>query len=149
MRASQAFFALPLESKLSYSRGVKKIQGYSSFGREVLENDDIIEAKESFDIHCLDEDTAASEELKIEAKTFPDKEVPELRPKGKNLATQARHKNRKDAAHKGNLMNRTFVTLKWKYFPKPLHMLINWTNQIASFYQPMRSDKSDCLFLSD
>ena len=67
MRESQAFFALPLESKLSYSRGIQKIQGYSSFGREVLENDDIIEAKESFDVHCLDEHAVDSQELKDEA----------------------------------------------------------------------------------
>ena len=40
----------------------------------------------------------------------------------------------------------TFVTLKWKYFSKPLHMLNNFTNQIASFDQPMKLDQSDCLF---
>ena len=89
MRESQAFFALPLESKLSYSRGIQKIQGYSSFGREVLENDDIIEAKESFDVHCLDEHAVDSQELKDEANTFPDKEIPEFRPKVRHLATQA------------------------------------------------------------
>ena len=89
MRESQAFFALPLESKLSYSRGVQKIQGYSAFGREVLETDDIIEAKESFDVHCIDEHAVDSQELKDEANTFPDKEIPEFRPKVKNLATQA------------------------------------------------------------
>ena len=43
---------------------------------------------------------------------------------------------------------RTFVTLKWKYFSKPLHVLNNRTNQIASFDQPMKSDQSDCLFWS-
>ena len=68
MKESKAFFALPLESKLSYSRGVEKIQGYSSFGREVLEDEGIIEAKESFDVHCLDESAVDSEELKREAR---------------------------------------------------------------------------------
>ena len=68
MKESKAFFALPLESKLSYSRGVEKIQGYSSFGREVLEDEGIIEAKESFDVHCLDVGAVDSEELKREAR---------------------------------------------------------------------------------
>ena len=89
MQESQSFFALPLESKLGYSRGVQKIQGYSAVGREILENDDIVEAKESFDVHCVDEHAVDSEELKREARTFPDREVPELRPKVRHLATQA------------------------------------------------------------
>ena len=34
--------------------------------------------------------------------------------------------------------NRTFVTVKWKCFSKPLLIEINWTNQIASFDQHLK-----------
>ena len=37
-------------------------------------------------------------------------------------------------------------TRKLRYFSKPLHMLINRTNQIVSFDQPTKSDQSVCFF---
>ena len=43
-----------------------------------------------------------------------------------------------ETIHKGHFRHWTFVTLNWKYFSKPLHMLINRTNQIASFDQLMK-----------
>ena len=54
----------------------------------------------------------------------------------------------KDAVHTEDCMNKTFVTLKWKYFSIPLHMLISQTNQIFYYDQSMKSDQSDCLLWS-
>ena len=51
-----------------------------------------------------------------------------------------------DINHRQDFRNGTFVTLKRKYFSKPLHSECNWTNQIACFDQPLKSDQSDCLF---
>ena len=51
----------------------------------------------------------------------------------------------KDTTCKQDFRNRTFVTLKWKYFSIPLHMLISQTNQIFYYDQSMKSDQSDCL----
>ena len=48
--------------------------------------------------------------------------------------TYTRHK---DTACKGDFSNAIFVYLRWKYFSKPLHMLINWTNQIVCFDQTL------------
>ena len=52
----------------------------------------------------------------------------------------------KDTTRKQDFRNKTFVTLKWKHLSKPVHMLINRTNQIVWFDQCMKSDQSDCLF---
>ena len=54
-----------------------------------------------------------------------------------NSEVQVRHK---DTARR----NETFVTIKWKYFSKPQHSVINRTNQIICFNQPMKSDQSYC-----
>ena len=43
-----------------------------------------------------------------------------------------------DTIHRGHFRKGTFVTLKGKYYPKPLHILIKQTNQITSFDQPMK-----------
>ena len=58
------------------------------------------------------------------------------------------HPDIKDINHKQDFRNGTFVTLKPKYFSKPLQSESNWTNQIACFDQPMKSDLSDCLLWS-
>ena len=52
----------------------------------------------------------------------------------------------KDTTCKQDLRNEAFVTLKWKHFSKPLHMLNNQTNLIVCFDQPMKSYQSGCLF---
>ena len=52
----------------------------------------------------------------------------------------------KDTARKEDFRNGSFVTLKWRDFSKPLPMLINRTNQIVSFDQPIKSDQSDFFF---
>ena len=65
---------------------------------------------------------------------------------GDHMVVSRRHK---ETAHKEDFRNRTCVTLKWRYFWKPPHMLINRTNEIASFAQPMKLDQSNCLFWSD
>ena len=52
----------------------------------------------------------------------------------------------KDTTCKEDFRNGTFVTLKWKYFSKPLHMLNNQTNQIVCYDQPLKLDQPDCVF---
>ena len=44
----------------------------------------------------------------------------------------------KDATHKEDFRNRTFVTLKRRYFSQLLQRLIHWTNQIGCFNQTMK-----------
>ena len=44
----------------------------------------------------------------------------------------------KDTTCQQDFRNITFVTLKWKYFSKPLHLQNNRTNQIVCFEQPMK-----------
>ena len=39
----------------------------------------------------------------------------------------------------------TLVTLNWKYFSQPLHMLINRSNQIICFDQPIKRLSRMCL----
>ena len=66
----------------------------------------------------------------------------------KLVINQTGHPDIKDINHKQDFRNGTFVTLKRKYFSKPLQSESNWTNQIACFDQPMKSGQSDCLFCS-
>ena len=54
----------------------------------------------------------------------------------------------KHSNFKRDFRNGTFVTLKWKYFTNLFKCGTIWTNQIASFDQPMKSDQSDCFFCS-
>ena len=54
----------------------------------------------------------------------------------------------KDMNHKEDFRNGNFVSLKQKYFSKPLQSESKWTNQIACFDQPMKPDQSDCLLCS-
>ena len=58
-----------------FSRGAKRIDGYSSIGREVLEAKGLVECKESFDISSL-------------ATKFP-RETPKWKPHAQSLATQS------------------------------------------------------------
>lgn len=53
MRYHVSHFA-PLRIMSFSRRGVERIHGYSAIGREILENKDIVEFKESFDVHSLD-----------------------------------------------------------------------------------------------
>jgi hypothetical protein len=55
-----------------FSRGITSIQGYSAFGREVLESNNVTEAKESFDVHNFDGGPKGNKEGKL----FPDVELP-------------------------------------------------------------------------
>jgi hypothetical protein len=57
---------------IPFSRGITSIQGYSAFGREVLESDKVTEAKESFDVHNFDGEPKGNQEGKL----FPDVELP-------------------------------------------------------------------------
>ena len=79
MREAKTFFQLPIEEKKRFSRGdVSNPHGYSAVGREVLENNDIIEEKESFDCHSIDP-----------RASYPDEKVPKLRGSVRFLAHQA------------------------------------------------------------
>jgi len=73
---SEAFFKLPQTIKDKFARGIETIQGYSSQGREILE--ETIEAKESFDVSKI-----------APSGVLPDAEVPKLRPSITELSREA------------------------------------------------------------
>ena len=55
----------------------------------------------------------------------------------------------KDTRHSQHFRNGSFVALKQKlsqFLPTLEHSVCNWTNQIACFDEPLKSDQSDCLF---
>ena len=54
----------------AFSRGVTSIHGYSSVGREVLEDAAVIEAKESFDVHDLDAFRTRGSPSEVESLTL-------------------------------------------------------------------------------
>jgi len=47
---AKIFFEKDAKTKIKYSRGTLRIDGYSAVGREVLQDDQLVECKESFDI---------------------------------------------------------------------------------------------------
>ena len=60
-----------------FRRGIHQIQGYSRKGREILENENVMEAKESLDIQTCD-------------GRLPDSLTPKLRPALENLSDEAK-----------------------------------------------------------
>ena len=67
---------------------------------------------------------------------------PLVPPRGREAALQVREaeglKHTVTGIIKGVIRNGTLVTLKWKYFTNLFKCIANWTNQIASFAQPMK-----------
>ena len=61
----------------SFRRGIHQIQGYSRKGREILENENVMEAKESLDIQTC-------------SGSLPDSTTPKLRPAVQHLSDEAK-----------------------------------------------------------
>lgn len=80
MTQAKEFFSMPQPIKAKYSRGIHEIQGYSSRGREVLEDESVVEAKESLDVANVGR-----------TGRLPDTEVPDLRPALESLACRSSH----------------------------------------------------------
>jgi len=50
VKQAKLFFEKDTKTKLKYSRGTSRIDGYSAVGREVLQDEQLVECKESFEI---------------------------------------------------------------------------------------------------
>jgi len=74
---SKNFFKLPQHIKDNFARGIHQIQGYSRKGREILEDENVMEAKESLDIQTC-------------SGSLPDSTTPKLRPAVHNLSDEAK-----------------------------------------------------------
>lgn len=74
---SRNFFKLPQHIKDNFARGIHQIQGYSRKGREILENENVMEAKESLDIQTC-------------SGSLPDSTTPKLRPAVQHLSDEAK-----------------------------------------------------------